>query len=140
MTPTEINKAVALSSGWRVDPPDDKHKARIYPAPGQGLSFPRWKLHTFGDDIEWCDLWDRGEYIPDFYHSLDACAMFRRTLTMEEKIAYARELSSVVLGYSTSFPTHNLNYAETFIIANADAPEHCQAYLRLKGKWLETTK
>lgn len=168
MTPTEINCAIAKEIGIIKKPTRFKHRCGEHLSPCPKCGSKDLDLHDCGyssfncGGVKCCackhelklsnlscfptkeiaSAWNKSAIgkAPDFYHSLDACAMFRKSLTLVEKEEFARNLSSVVLGYSTSFPTHNLDYMEVFILVNSDAKDQCQAYLRLKNKWLETTK
>lgn len=53
----------------------------------------------------------------------------------KEADGFGRELASIVLGYSTSAPSHDLNYLEVTLITHASARQRAEAFLRTLGKW-----
>jgi len=110
MTPEQINVAVAEALGW--------------------------KKITCGGIICW-ETPSGNPRIPNFYSSLDACAEMERTLNgssddeESERTKYGDILTWVV--YETDSP----NAVYTVDLATATAPQRCEAFLRVKGKWKE---
>lgn len=65
---------------------------------------------------------DDGELPPNYPASLDACAEFEKTLTEEEYQQFGLELLK-------------LNHTQR--VLSATTLQRCEAYLRVKGKWVE---
>lgn len=122
MTPTEINRAIAelrgardirISNRWEVtDPPEA-------PCVDVGL---------FADGIR---------AIPDYYHSLDACASFEGTIKLnEDQCIYRDMLIGVVSGdMRNGIGMDGELMCNDFDFATATAPQRCEAFLRMHGKW-----
>lgn len=71
--------------------------------------------------------WDGEEVksIPDYFTSLDACALLRRSLTDEEKVRYADSLSAI-LGDNSPW---------LFRLIDATPEQHCECYARVRNLW-----
>lgn len=115
MTPTEINRAIAelcgardirISNRWEVtDPPEP-------PCVDVGL---------FSNGVR---------AIPDYYHSLDACAEFEKDVQDD----YYHRLAEVTYcDHLPSVENPEPHFWRAF--ASATAPQRCEAFLRMHGKW-----
>ncbi len=67
--------------------------------------------------------------VPNYLGSLDAMHDAENTLTIHQKDDYARILVSV-------HPDH-YNYTSHFKVAHASAAQRAEAFLRVKGLWVE---
>lgn len=118
MTPTEINRACAelcgardirISNRWEVtDPPDA-------PCVDVGL---------FANGIR---------AIPDYFHSLDACAEFERTIKDWGK--YFGTIARIICGCANDIAHSTRVSVPTSVLWQATAPQRCEAFLRMHGKW-----
>ena len=111
MTPNEINAAIAEIRGWI-------------------------KFYEEGDDEgtgKW--FWHRGNENlsapPDYYHSLDACAEFERTMTDTRQMeAYVFYVKQIIGRPDVIF---NLDYCMIVLPPQIK----CEAFLRMHNKWRE---
>ena len=74
---------------------------------------------------------------PNYHASLDACAGFEATLkTDAERDAYGEALWSVMFPKSSAARYYDFDGEIACDCATATAPQRCEAFLRLKGKWV----
>jgi len=93
-------------------------------------AYPGGGLHGFG----WNDEAYPSE-LPNYPESLDACAEFEAGLSDEEYIHFCVHLNEIwSRDKVTDMPKITISRA-----ASATAPQRCEAFLRLKGKWPQTT-
>jgi hypothetical protein len=119
VSPQEINKAVAEEGGWR------------------GV-FSRANSYDDGKHLRGTD--PKGEplrIVPNFFADLNACREVEQQglRTDAEKESFARFLF-VIRGGDLMRPWPK-DARQWFIVSQATAPEHCEAFLRVKGKWIE---
>ena len=88
----EINIAIAESLGWKT-------------IEGIWVGPKNWK----------------GEEVPKYAESLDACAEFERTLELRDLADYSYKLMDIT--------------NTTYEAITATARQRCEAYLRVKGNW-----
>lgn len=69
----------------------------------------------------------------NYYGDLNACAEMEATLTDEQYIKYAQELNAT---WFKANPTLK-NRIGICRSASATAPQRCEAFLRLHGRWVE---
>lgn len=60
---------------------------------------------------------------PSYFSDLNACAEMEATLTDEEYALFKKHLCDAI--------------GSGFRIVSATAPQRCEAFLRVKGKWIE---
>jgi len=111
MKPAEINVAIAELCGWIGIHTTDLDRGRLRGTKHGEKPYP-------------------AREIPDYHSSLDACAEFRKSLTDDQKLLYTVHLSAAV-GAS------DYSWQQDWKIVDATAPNHCEAFLRLHGKWEE---
>jgi hypothetical protein len=78
----------------------------------------------------------------DFYHSLDACAEFERTIQPMDWYDYAKRIRIIIQRDCNKPECYDPGCAPAVMIADiwfycATAPQRCEAFLRLHGKWVE---
>ena len=115
MNPTEINRAIAELCGWTYGPIDL----------GDGLDVDE-QSHVW---------WREGRATldrpPNYHASLDACAGFEATIaTPSDKCAYIVILDRVITGPGI------VATSGAFSQTTATAPQRCEAFLRMHGKWM----
>lgn len=109
MTPKQINRAIAELCGWK-------------PGPGQ-IGFCKAWFEICGETLL------PEHQVPDYFHDLNACAEFERTLDVNvgsedsPRYAYSTQVYNIVPQGQQPF--------------RATAPQRCEAFLRLHGKWKE---
>ena len=92
------------------------------------LPFEEAKKHEYPRGEEPVTIRKAGD--PNYHASLDACAQFEATLTSpREQADYAARLQRAISGPGMRA------YVGEFAIATATAPQRCEAFLRLHGKW-----
>lgn len=120
MTDNEIRIAIAEQCGWKqiadrgkgIDRKDRFHGTR--------------------------DGYDTRRRIPDYTKDLNACAEFERTLEEcdevngEDQLGYMEMLAEVV---GAKWGANN--QCDMWRITHATAPQRCEAFLRVKGLWME---
>lgn len=111
MNAQEINWAVAECMGWK------QKRVRFGCAP----EVLRWGL---GAKLV--------EHIPNFFADLNACREMEETLEHPE--AYAFRLAPILLR-DKSASNMDGTTAWHFAFTHATAPQRCEAFLRVKGKW-----
>lgn len=114
MTPAEINREIALLLGWVVNGSTNMGDGNLYKKP---LS------------MEFVTV----ELLPNWYGDLNACAEFEASLNSDEQLQYASLIDRQKI---VSFQDDYTNRIAWKLIT-ATAPQRCQAYLTLKGKWRE---
>lgn len=100
--------------------------------------------YTLNDDYEkdWAWSIEETNYynsvvrLPDYYNSLDACAEFEKYLSQEDREGYVWELMQMTLGVDTG-AGFMLNLECIAVLLNATAPQKCEAFLKLKKKWID---
>lgn len=126
MTPQEINQAIAETQNWQHrDCTNENPIVRAgYRLPNHfcALAHGWWR----DNDPE-----NEGVYAnpPNYYNSLDQCALFEKTLGMDWPIYYGALKRETAARWG----------AEEKLIIFADAPMRCIAYLRTKALWRERT-
>jgi hypothetical protein len=110
MSDEEIRIAVAKLCGWE---PCNDRLINYEWAPG----------HISQVAAEWKNGERSAMTLPDYQRDLNACAEFRKTLTLEEREDYVWELMKRIHSRSS---TH-------WDCADATARDHCEAFLRVKG-------
>lgn len=113
MTNDEIRIAIAELCGWK--PPKDKR------------------------EILWTTPGGKFWHVPNYCESLDACREFEGNLTWREAGPYVfwlEELTNIghMGGNAVREPLNDC------ALITASALHRCQAFLRLKGKWVEESK
>ena len=116
MESKEINKLIAEACGWRL----------IH---GDFVSWGKVNERVGGKTIAWRNpqgvcyepSW---QHLPNYYASLDACAEFERTLDKIQRREYVRQLYHIT---ENDFGAHC-----------ATPEQRCEAFLRIKGLWVET--
>lgn len=73
----------------------------------------------------------------DFYRSLDACAVFEKSLSLTEEEEYSKFLFHVTDG-ERKFEVMPYNWFVVFQNVTALPPQRCEAFLKLKGFWIQT--
>jgi hypothetical protein len=127
MTPSEINRAIAEvlgakavkddgSSLWSIIFPDGSYGPNYH----GGLS----EDHAFA------------VCCPNYMGDLNACAEFRKTIKADAQTQYVAILIGVIHGVDGEY-FNRIGWCEGWEIANATAPQHCETFLRLHGKWKE---
>lgn len=117
MTPQAINIAIAEELGWQ-----DVIAAEDGTVIGLPPGFTENQCPEGADQC-----------VPNFAGSLDACALFETTLPPHHE-QYAQELARILALNEEG----ELNDWDLWKVAIATAPQRCEAFLRLKGKWHET--
>jgi len=110
MSPQEINTAIAEILDWK-------------PTTDGGISW-----NADGNAIV---------EPPNYFGDLNLCAEFRKDIVKNKQAAqYARQLSNITEAcwFENDGRSGDQDHA-SFIMANASAPQHCQAFLRVKGVW-----
>ena len=132
MTDTEINIAIAELRGYKwVICNCGTRRILMHPSRINHCSVWTGDLKITPD--EGFDF-----HLPRYTTSLDACAEFEAGLTDEEFRSYSEELCDLC-GIGNPHYNPNLNYLEIRPLIQASALQRCEAFLRLKGKWVEST-
>lgn len=119
MTSQEINNAIATKLGWTHI--ENFHTMSMA---GSWKGYPR--VFVIGSKVS----------IPNYNDDLNAMRKAELIFNnSKDSIKYGRELCSLVLGYSTSGESHNLNYWETCRVSWATASQRAEAFLRTINKW-----
>lgn len=118
MNVNEINAAIAKELGWSNEFPN--HTNLWTPPKQNGTSLAP-------------------EPLPNFYSSLDACAMFEKTLVPWNEYAiyvdWLADFCKVKTHVANHF--HSLTLCECYTIATATASQRCEAFLKTKSLWKE---
>lgn len=82
------------------------------------------------------------QYEPNYWHSRDACAEFEAGMSIHESIRYVEALEPIVMrDWNVAHPTERLRGTDIkWFLATATAPQGCEAFLRMHGKWVEEPK
>jgi hypothetical protein len=119
MTPEKINQAIAKACGWALR--DNDEVQMHFPGGYLPCRVKRWfKPGNFIVPFE---------SIPNYFADLNACREMEETLDVNiddpdsPRYAYCHELYRIVPKGQQPF--------------RALAPQRCEAFLRLKGKWVE---
>ena len=123
MTPEEINRKIAELCGWKFIIGDYVSWDKVIEREGGRVA--AWR-NPQGVCYEPAD-----RIIPDYYHSLDACAEFERTLTD------TRQMEAYVFYIKQSFGILDNVYNVEFCLTTLTAPQRCEAFLRMHNKWRE---
>lgn len=113
MTKDQINQAIAELCGWT----DGGGKAN-WPDFGYGPTSKPYPAEP--------------EPPPDYHGSLDRCAEMEATLTEEEHNQFRQELQIITNPKPEAYLDSFFDFRS---FASATAPQRCQAFLRVKGKW-----
>ena len=81
----------------------------------------------------WVESMKTWAALPNYHGDLNACAEFRRTLTDDQRLMYTIHLDASVRPLKDFVSRWEQDWA----VADATAPQHCEAFLRLHGKWKE---
>lgn len=112
MTPAEINREIAGLCGWTM---------------ALNPSYRGWRNAGFKHRFESVPVWTD---IPNYHASLDACAQFEATLKFTSTMGeYLEILTTTANELGVCWTTR------TFHAVCATAPQRCEAFLRLHGKW-----
>jgi len=105
VTPSEINRAIAESVGWKPT-----------------------------TDSGWCVDPDGQPIItpPNYHGDLNACAEFEKTITGDSRECYAENIAVAVWGSAIG---NTMSYMGASQLITATARSRCEAYLRTRGKW-----
>lgn len=127
MTPEQINIAIAESIGWK--------RGTAWSDP------PEWYLHGTANGCFSLDGRAGTKLLPDYFADLNRCADFERTLDFagfQGRQDYEKWIRLIVAR------DNGLNYdadcAGDFGLITATAIQRCEAYLRVKGLWVEEYK
>lgn len=110
MNASQVNQAVAECLGWKK-------------VEGSFIA-PKSSIHhkdRNGEVLHWPSP-------PNFHGSLDAIALAEATLTDEEWISYIDTMKTMLRAHSNSYRSVKLKMHST-------APQRCEAFLRVKGRW-----
>ncbi len=119
MRESDINMAIAEECGWKFRKvPNEFRYTSISPI---GDVFNK----NYGDT----------SHLPDYHGSLDACAEFERTLCHNS--GYWTALRKVVgeLWFNKEDTTPRKDHE--MYPESATAPQRCEAFLRMRGRWVE---
>jgi len=119
MTPSQINQAIAELCGWEHYPAKSVYSKRF------GKSFDideKWKAP---DSTEHDEL--------RFTTSLDACAEFEGKMDDVAEENYTIQLNRLI---QRDNPNRRGPGVIMFLMATATPLQRCEAYLRMKGKWV----
>ena len=134
MNPEAINRRIAELCGWKAFHMEDRCDGTIRTRCGacgrEGHS------NCYGDgtgqiefscaDMPCCD-----EAQPkNYFNSLDCCREFERNVQGDDRSLY---IDMIYLLVSKSAD----NFEQQWAIFNASPPQRCEAFLRMKGEWVE---
>jgi hypothetical protein len=123
MTPEKINQAIAEEMGWtKIGFYEDDAGPPFWhgiPPATIGLKGGEWAAK-----IE-----EHSKHLPNYFADLNACREMRQTVNEDERGHYCSLLDATIRQRQTG--------AGEWDLLDATAPDHCQTFLRLKGKWVE---
>ena len=131
MKPTEINLTIAKLCGWRVVSSLEYGLYWLETLSGSTNGYKQ----GISEDHAWAVC------CPNYHGSLDACSEFEKVLTLSQEDEYGFNLRNVignkVIGASHGGGPYNLVTDEGLCrCAIATAPQRCEAFLRMHGKWM----
>jgi hypothetical protein len=127
MRPEEQRIAIAEACGWKPD--DDGAGINTWEA-----SWVRTKLYglrpTFRADGTVAS-YTADCLVPDYLNDLNAMHEARKILTRDQQVEYAMHLGRIVTSHMPASRAAWMDYA----IANADASQHAEAFLKTLNLW-----
>ncbi len=125
MSSSQINQTIAEILGWA------KIETSIAPD-GESM--------VCGVKPNYPDYSNPAKYtIPNYHSDLNACAEFERTLSPAERCVYAETLCAITEGEIVDWGYYegeaSIEWFQIAELITATAPQRCEAFLRLKGKW-----
>jgi len=107
---------IAELCGWRFVL-DEKTGSHAVYSPDSSIRMCWCRLETNISDLY---KWD----LPNYHGDLNACAAFEATLNTVDAASYRK----LIVDYGN-------RESDAAALCHATAPQRCEAFLRLKGKW-----
>ena len=128
MTKEQIRIAVAEICGWHWSYCKDNQKWAWF-----------FKYSSYKSELSMRQS-EKSEFIyclPNYSESLDACAEFEKDFNEAECRKYNEILCKIVIPLESLFPPFPNKPAPQWLF-HANSLQRCEAFLRLKGKWIES--
>ncbi len=124
MTPEEINRAVNEEMGW-------KPETRKFYAGKRNVKGWGFNTHlTLGSPHRFFTI--NGEHFTNYFADLNACREMEETLTTGEACIYWSTIHSIA-----GDEANTGHWRDLYATGHASAHQRCEAFLRVKGKWVE---